>query len=522
VRESSLKNILLMLALTSCGGLAVGQSEHENGVASPVAEMIPVGGQSPSPPPAPRVRNDIIGIDQDVPAPSGCDLAITEVAVFQSVKATLWKEGTIIEGGPALVAGKSTLFRVFVSPGPHWANKIAKARLILSEPKGSNRVFETEKLMVEPSRDGNGSSTYNFSISGSAINSDTRYQVELDMGESCRRFEASRSAPRQGPLLVGAVTVPPIEIVLVPIAYDADKSHRLPDLSQQRLDQLSAAMLAMLPVHELKLSVRDPIAIDLPLEASSFPMYLDRIRALRVSDAARPQVHYMGIVMPAATLGDYCKGSCTAGLAFGNILDEPNLRVGVSLGFPGAESTRTFIHELGHTLGLKHAPCNTSDAVDPSYPYEGGLLGVWGYDDRQKQLRDPSSVGDFMGYCSDHWISDYSYNKILSRVRSLAPKEGTQALSVGVNAKEPMTSLWVPHVGPVVRGATYPTGTNLGGARFAGQWQPLLGPPADVAVQPLPIEDAQGHLWLVPTRLLNQPGELSLPGAQGNLIFPLR
>gem|GEM_PF-3860580 len=522
MRVQILITFLWLLAVPACSGLVVdpageqglgsfSEGRHADASATPAPHLGLV---------VPRLRNDVVGTDDSVVAPANCDLAITEVAVFQSVKSTLWQVGKILEGGPLLVAGKGTLFRVFVSPGTRWVDKLSKARLILTEPAGSIRVFETEKLMVGPSIDGNGSSTFNFSIQGSAINPDTKYQVELDMGPECRRFESSRSVPRQGPLLLGAVNVPTLEVVLVPMAYDADRSHRLPDTSGQQLERIKSAMLAMLPLRDVRLSVRSAVTTDMPLDAESFPMFLEKIRGLRATDNAGVNVHYVGLVMPAATLAEYCKGSCTAGLAFGNMVDDPALRVGVALGFPGDEATRTLIHELGHTLGLKHAPCNTNDSVDPAFPHEGGLLGVWGYDERQRRLRDPSAVGDFMGYCSDHWISDYSYNKIMARVRSFAPLSGSQALSVGTAFSESMTSVWVPSVGPLRRGESKLAAGTFARSVQVARWQPTIGAPVEVQVQSLPVEDLPGRMWMVPSRLLGLSGELALPNGNVRLSFP--
>lgn len=449
-----------------------------------------------------------------------CDLAITEVAAFQSVKSSLWLGGQIVEGGPALVAGRATLFRVFVAPGPFWPNRLSKARLILTEPGGSIRIYETEKLMAGASDDADGASTFNFSIEGSAITDQTNYQVQLDLGVDCRRFEKSRTVPRQGPLPLGTVNVPVLQMVLVPMRYGADGSGRLPDTSQQQLDRIKAAILAMLPLRDVQISVRAPIDTNATLDAQSFPMFLDTIRALRATDNAAKNVHYLGLVAPAESLASYCQGSCTAGLAFGNMTDDPNLRAGVAVGFTGEESIRTLIHELGHTLGLKHAPCNTSDAVDPLFPYENGLIGVWGYDERQRRLRDPGVVGDFMGYCPDHWISDYSYSKVSSRLRSFA-SEGGQALSVVAVSREPMTSVWVPLHGPPSMGSRHRVGLPLPGETVTAVWSPSTGGSQAVDVQSLPVQDADGRMWLLPDWLLSTPGRLFLPATPGALPLPL-
>lgn len=520
MRKPSFGTLLCTVALSACTGLVTEPPDQEGQGLSSRDRDAAAAPQADAAPSGLRFRDDE-SLRDTTPPPSACDLAVTEVAAFQSIKSSLWLGGQIVEGGPSLVAGRATMFRVFVSPGPLWPNRVSKARLTLTEPGGSIRVYETEKLMVGASSDGNGASTFNFAIEGSAIGSETKYQVELDIGQECRRFEKSRAVPRQGPLPVGAVNLPALQLVLVPMAYEVDGSGRLPDTSQQQLDRIKAAVLAMLPLREVQLSVRAPIDTNMALDAQSFPLFLDKVRALRAADNVPAHVHYLGLVAPAASLADYCQGSCTAGLAFGNMADDPTLRAGVAVGFSGDESIRTLIHELGHTLGLRHAPCNTNDAVDPLFPYEGGLVGVWGYDERQRVLRDPAMVGDFMGYCSDHWISDYSYSKILSRLRSFAP-DGTQALSVVAVSREPMTSVWVPLTGPAVRGQSHGVGLPLPGQTQLALWQPGAGGRQAVDVQSLQVQDTKGHMWLLPDWLLSLAGELHLPGEAGALHLPLR
>jgi len=68
-------------------------------------------------------------------------------------------------------------------------------------------------------------------------------------------------------------------------------------------------------------------------------------------------------------------------------------------------------HELGHNWGREHAPCGVSG--DPSYPYEGGSIGVWGYDRATGTLKSPSGHADIMSYCSPFWTSDYTYRGVL-------------------------------------------------------------------------------------------------------------
>jgi len=92
-------------------------------------------------------------------------------------------------------------------------------------------------------------------------------------------------------------------------------------------------------------------------------------------------------------------------------------------------------HELGHNFGRQHAPCGGAGSPDPNYPYAGGVTGQWGYDMVAGVLKPPTST-DLMGYCSNVWISDYTYAAVLS-ARGAAPG----IVQVGA-AREPSLIVW--------------------------------------------------------------------------------
>ena len=72
-------------------------------------------------------------------------------------------------------------------------------------------------------------------------------------------------------------------------------------------------------------------------------------------------------------------------------------------------------HELGHNLGLLHAPCGNPGGVDPWFPNPAGRIGAWGFDLERNALVRPITP-DFMSYCGsgNEWISDYHFNKTLT------------------------------------------------------------------------------------------------------------
>lgn len=467
--------------------------------------------------PEQTVRFDLPVPDTQEPTLPLCDLAITQVAAFQAVKATLWRDGEIVQGDPRLVAGKSALLRVFVSPGPRWPNGVARAKLTLTEPGGSIRVFELEKLMAGASTDNDGSSTFNFSVASNELTAHTHYRVDLDLGPQCKHIEASRRVPREGPLPLDAVEVPSLKVVLVPFIYNADNSGRLPVITPTTLETLRSTIVAMFPVRALDISVRQPVPTSVSLTNESFALLLDQVRSLRATDQPASDVHYLGLVAPSDSLETFCSGNCTAGLAFGNVTDDPGLRVGVSLGFEGPLALRAIVHELGHTLGLRHAPCNTSDALDPNFPHAKGLVGVWGFDERTRALQNPSVATDFMGYCQDPWISDYSFSRIQTRLRGFSAAGA--ALTSAIFTKEAFTSVLLTSQGRALISQTHLPGLRVGVPTHMATWTSDAGRVEPLSAYRLPVEDTASALWLVPSWVLARAGWLHLPGA--NLRLPL-
>ena len=77
---------------------------------------------------------------------------------------------------------------------------------------------------------------------------------------------------------------------------------------------------------------------------------------------------------------------------------------------------RIMAHELGHNMGLFHAPCDVFDP-DPDYPYANGTIGSWSYDFRDGTLVPPDTF-DLMSYCRPGWVSDYNFSRAIA-VRQL-------------------------------------------------------------------------------------------------------
>ena len=87
----------------------------------------------------------------------------------------------------------------------------------------------------------------------------------------------------------------------------------------------------------------------------------------------------------------------------------------------------TVAHELGHNMGLRHAPCGGAPGPDAAFPTRDGTIGAWGFDSSDSSLVDPGA-SDLMSYCRPNWISDFSFTKAFDhRLREEGETAATSA-----------------------------------------------------------------------------------------------
>jgi hypothetical protein len=370
---------------------------------------LPGGGQGGAAPPPAMAVVDGVSIDQ--------------IAIYQGVKLPLMQGGAPVPATLPVVEGRDALLRVFYTAQPAYNGQPVTARLTL----GEQPPVDLPVTLGGTSTDQGLPSTINFELPGTALTAPLDYRVELlQPPEQASGSNAAAAYPAAGardPLPIQSSGAQ-VRIVLVPIAWGADGSNRLPDTSDEQLQLYQEWFYGIYPTATIELTVGPEMAWSQSVDfmGNGWEDLLNAFTDFRGQQHPDADEYYFGLFSPASSFGAFCGGGCVAGLSWQ--LDhppgDPAHRAGIGLGFTGDDSPQTAVHEVGHLHGLPHAPgkpeCQ-ADGPDPNYPYDHGVIGVWGYSTPRQQLFAPDATFDMMSYCSPIWISDYNYVKLFERVR---------------------------------------------------------------------------------------------------------
>jgi hypothetical protein len=343
-------------------------------------------------------------------------VTITQIAVYQGVKSTIFLNGSAVSSNVPLVADREALVRVFVDIDPSYHATPITARLTL----GSGAPIEVVKSVFNDSSEENLGTTINFEVPAASMVAGLQYGVELlqTPDVSAGNNPAARY-PQSGLTTMNVTSVgSTLRIALVPVAYGADGSNRVPDVSSAQIARYENAFYSMYPVPRVEITVEPSVGWDQSMSASGggWDSLLNALANYRADESPPNDVYYYGIVNPASSASQYCGGGCVAGLGMIAGPSDPYGRVAIGLGY--AEfAHETAVHELGHNHGRQHAPCGGASGIDPNYPHSGASIGVWGYDLVSKELINPSGTTDIMGYCQTTWVSDYTFAGLFQRIK---------------------------------------------------------------------------------------------------------
>ena len=412
-----------------------------------------------------------------------------------------------------LLAGKPALLRVFVTaPGGTATMPDVKATFYVDgSERHTVRIAAGGQSIPTDVAEGNLASSANADIPGRIIAPGLEMVIHVDLdGQLDAALGVTKRIPETGRMPVDVRTVPPFHLMLVPFVWQTD-----PDPSVRQFVAEMAAdpeghellrdVRALLPIAEFSVAARDPVITS---TTSPWKMIAE-VGAVRAMEGGSG--HWMGIFgkserratnwpLGVAQVGGYLSVS------------EP--------------IAGTMAHELGHNMGLLHAPCACA-GTDPWFPHPGGRIGVWGYDAEQSRLVPPDAA-DVMSYCKTvYWISDFFFNKALNHrlagadAASLAEAEPVRTLLLWGGRDE----RGVPYLDPAFVVDAVPSLPRAGGEYaiqgITSDGTPLFSLPFDMPANP----DAQGKETSFMFALPAQPAwagnltSITLSGPDGSVTL---
>ena len=296
-----------------------------------------------------------------------------------------------------LVAGKRALLRVFPTAARAAGAGVPAVRArFFVDGRETHVEYVPGKSEAIPTKFDEGSLATSVSaeIPGNVVRPGLEMVVEVDPGGTLDpALGVARRIPATGRLAFDVRALPPLELTVVPFLWaQAPDSSILDAVWGMAADPQGHALLAdvraLLPVGALEVTAHEPV-LSSSNDARRLLQETEAVRALEGGDG-----HYLGTMAGPVT--------GPSGVAF-----LPG-RAGFSIPQSG-----TIAHELGHNLGLSHAPCGGAGDPDPSFPHPDGSAGAWGYDFARGELVGPTTP-DVMSYCGPpDWISDYHFANAL-------------------------------------------------------------------------------------------------------------
>lgn len=372
------------------------------------------------------------------PHPYARGIAIHDVAMYQAVRIPLVVDGAaVVSRNAPIIAGRKGLIRVALTREPDYLPHTIQGLLRLVGPTGEDIAMLTATLQpTADSMEEELSSTLNFEIGSDLLVPGMEWSIVI--------HETSGLAPSEGvapdgkayPLdlrseELGVAASHPLKLVIVPLAWAVDGSNRLPDLSEDALGSVRDRVMKLFPVRDVELRVRDAVPYanaKVSPNGDGWSEVLAAVIQQRQADQVAKDEFYVGLFRPDETSLGYCPIECLVALVAGvaNATDDTSVhRTLIAVDYPDLEPPQSVAHELGHLHGRLHSPgppeCDVAPSQDPLYPYPLGRIGVPGYDILNGSWLSPTEQTDFMGYCLDPWVSDYTYRRLYARTLEIRP-----------------------------------------------------------------------------------------------------
>jgi hypothetical protein len=518
------KLALCALLLFGCNGV-IGEGGNlepgeVSGAAPPRLDRDADAGVESDPDPGPEPMPDAGTIPDGSVPPPRCDsmtapplsaraLRITDITVNQAVSVPLVDNSARVNARQApVIAGREGVLRVFVEPQPSWQARDVTARLRLSGTVTDARVRVTDASIATVL-----DSTINFALGPGELDESTDFAVELLELDPCETYTGDVDDARYPALStesLGAEAAPgQFQIVIVPVRYLADGSNRTPTTDAETVARFTERMYGMFPLTELDVSIRQaPLDFENVIEADGqgWSDLLNECLSLRANDEVASNTYYYCAIRPSDDPIDFCARGCVAGL--GPVPGAADTFNRAAIGLLYENGVDTFVHEIGHTLGLSHAPCGGVSGADPDFPYSSGGIGVPGFDTAGQRLLD-TQHRDVMGYCGPVWISDYNYALLYDRLVAVT---ASSALSLkGATSSIALRPVIIDVDGTLSIGKTIWIDSAPLGETLMVEWVGESGQRAELSATLVRVSHLPGGILYVP-ELADPPVAIRIPG----------
>ncbi|MCA9690940.1 MAG: hypothetical protein KC636_15140 [Myxococcales bacterium] len=372
-----------------------------------------------------------------IPIPAR-DVVITKVEANSGVAVPIGLDGGEVPGAlrnAYLPARRDTLIRPYLDVGDNWLPRDIEGRLTLVYLDGSTKEYSDVRNVTRDTRESELTSGPIFGVVAEDVVPGVRYFITLwEAAPGQEDIPEPDPAPRFPAESQAAVGIEDsyqkLRVTVVPVAYDFGACQATVDMEEWG-PRLEEALYQENGADEVEIIAHAPLPITYDLgQFSGLNKLVNDMSDLREAEGAPPWMYYYALFdscNKCISSGDGPAGGCTVGLAAG-IPNESKqgayLRASAGqLRNPNGNDTEdTFVHEVGHTQGRRHIYCPNGGAAgtDPSFPYEGGVIGVWGFGVRDFRLRHPTANTDYMSYCGPTWCSDWQWNATYERIRTLS------------------------------------------------------------------------------------------------------
>ena len=328
-------------------------------------------------------------IDETQNTDSRCRIRMNPEAFLTQAVQSLIRPVSLIEGEPALL-------RVFFETEEVVSNRPpVRATFYL----GGDKVYDVD-IPAGPAKipsqvfEGSLDISANAVIPASSIHPGLEMVVEVSPeGKLDNNLGIAARLPETGRIAIEVRPVPAMHLYLIPLLWTDNPDYTIVTQTEGLTANSDLFRLTrdIMPVGDFDFTLHEPVFTSTETTYGNNFQLVREVEAIRVAEGRRG--HFVGTYSHS----DNVLGGVGTINGFSSIVSE---LIG---GF--------IAHELGHNMGLGHAPCGPVQSS--KYPFEDGSIGAWGYDFARESLIDPSSP-DVMGYCfGSEWIGPFHFNRAI-------------------------------------------------------------------------------------------------------------